>query len=180
MRESVGRVMVLCDTEEEYAQLMTEYLRRHKNVPWDIHTYTDMGELFRKEAPAPAMLVVAESAYTEELWNLHPVRLVVLSETGLLHWENLHYVEKYQHAEEVLKRLLEVYMEIADTGLVRLSAGYRTVFVGNYSPVHRSMQTSLALSLSQLLARKHTTLYLNFEQFAGASQIGRASCRERV
>ena len=171
MRESVGRVMVLCDTEEEYAQLMTEYLRRHKNVPWDIHTYTDMGELFRKEAPAPAMLVVAESAYTEELWNLHPVRLVVLSETGLLHWVNLHYVEKYQHAEEVLKRLLEVYMEIADTGLVRLSAGYRTVFVGNYSPVHRSMQTSLALSLSQLLARKHTTLYLNFEQFAGASQL---------
>ena len=62
-------------------------------------------------------------------------------------------------------------MELADTGLVRLSAGYRTVFVGNYSPVHRSMQTSLALSLSQLLARKHTTLYLNFEQFAGASQL---------
>ncbi len=163
--------MVLCDTEEEYAQLMTEYLRRHKNVPWDVHTYTDMEELFQKEAPSPAMLVVAESAYTEALWNLQPVRLVVLSETGLLRWENLHYVEKYQQAENVIKKLLEIYMEIADTGLARLSVGCRTVFVGNYSPVHRSMQTSLALSLGQLLARRHPTLYLNFEHFAGFPQL---------
>ncbi len=171
MKESVGKVMVLCDTEEEYAQLMTEYLRRHKNVPWDVHTYTDMEELFQKEAPSPAMLVVAESAYTEALWNLQPVRLVVLSETGLLRWENLHYVEKYQQAENVIKKLLEIYMEIADTGLARLSVGCRTVFVGNYSPVHRSMQTSLALSLGQLLARRHPTLYLNFEHFAGFPQL---------
>lgn len=171
MKESVGKVMVLCDTEEEYAQLMTEYLRRHKNVPWDVHTYTDMEELFQKEAPSPAMLVVAESAYTEALWNLQPVRLVVLSETGLLRWENLHYVEKYQQAEDVIKKLLEIYMEIADTGLARLSVGCRTVFVGNYSPVHRSMQTSLALSLGQLLARRHPTLYLNFEHFAGFPQL---------
>ncbi len=171
MKESVGKVMVLCDTEEEYAQLMTEYLRRHKNVPWDVHTYTDMEELFQKEAPSPAMLVVAESAYTEALWNLQPVRLVVLSETGLLRWKNLHYVEKYQQAENVIKKLLEIYMEIADTGLARLSVGCRTVFVGNYSPVHRSMQTSLALSLGQLLARRHPTLYLNFEHFAGFPQL---------
>jgi len=171
LKESVGKVMVLCDTEEEYAQLMTEYLRRHKNVPWDVHTYTDMEELFQKEAPSPAMLVVAESAYTEALWNLQPVRLVVLSETGLLRWENLHYVEKYQQAENVIKKLLEIYMEIADTGLARLSVGCRTVFVGNYSPVHRSMQTSLALSLGQLLARRHPTLYLNFEHFAGFPQL---------
>lgn len=171
MREKIGKVMVLCDTEEEYAQLMTEYLRRHRNMPWDIHTYTDMKELFQKEAPSPAMLVVAESAYTEDLWKLQPVRLVVLSESGLLRWENLHYVEKYQQAEDVLKKLLEVYMEIADTGLVRLSVGCKTVFLGNYSPVHRSMQTSLALSLGQLLARDHPTLYLNFEHFAGISQM---------
>jgi len=80
-------------------------------------------------------------------------------------------VEKYQQAENVIKKLLEIYMEIADTGLARLSVGCRTVFVGNYSPVHRSMQTSLALSLGQLLARRHPTLYLNFEHFAGFPQL---------
>ena len=30
--------MALCDTEEEYAQLMTEFLRKHKDLPWELHT----------------------------------------------------------------------------------------------------------------------------------------------
>lgn len=68
MKESDRKVMALCDTEEEYARLMTEFLRRHKDLPWELHTYTRVEELLEREKHCPvAMLVVAESAYTEEL-----------------------------------------------------------------------------------------------------------------
>lgn len=165
-------VMVLCDTEEEYARLMTEFLKRHKDLPWELHTYTSVKELLLGEQHRPvSILVVAESAYSEEIKKLQPGRLVVLNESGMLRWQDLHNVDKYQQAEEVLKCLLSVYMEIADVQFPRLRKNSKTVFIGNYSPVRRSMQTSFALTMSQLLAQEHPTLYLNFEHYAGITEL---------
>lgn len=163
--------MALCDTEEEYAQLMTEFLKKQKNLPWELHTYTSVEELMKEEKPAVSMLVVAESAFCEEMRTLAPGRLVVLNESGVMRWERLDYVDKYQEAEEVLKCLLGLYMEIAEVQPPRLKRSCRTMFIGNYSPVHRCMQTSFALSMSQMLAREHPTLYLNFEHYAGIAEL---------
>ena len=98
-------------------------------------------------------------------------RTVVLNESGIRKWENVIYVDKYQEAEAVLRYLLEIYVEIADVLLPELFRKYKTVFIGNYTPIHRSMQTSFALTMSQLLAREHPTLYLNFEYCAGISEL---------
>lgn len=172
MKESDRKVMALCDTEEEYARLMTEFLRRHKDLPWELHTYTRVEELLEREKHCPvAMLVVAESAYTEELQKLQPGRTVVLNESGVLRWKELPCVDKYQQAEEVLRYLLAVYMEIAEVQLPRLRTDSKVVFIGNYSPIRRSMQTSFALTMSQLLAQEHRTLYLNFEHYAGIAEL---------
>ncbi len=165
------RIMVLCDTEEEYAQLFTEFLKKHKDLPWKVHTYTAVEDLVKTEKSAFDMLVVSESAYCEELLSLQPLRFVVLNESGLMRWENIFYVDKYQRAEEILKVLLQIYVEIADTSLPRLNKSYNTTFIGSYTPVHRSMQTSMALAMSQMLAKEHPTLYLNFEHFAGIAEI---------
>lgn len=172
MKGPNGKVMVLCDTEEEYAQLLTEFLKRHKDLPWELHTYTSVEELLlREQHQSVSMLVVAESTYTEEIKKLQPDRLVVLNESGVLPWKELHYVDKYQQAEEVLKCLLSVYMEIADVQFPRFRKNSKAVFIGNYSPVRRSMQTSFALTMSQLLAQEHRTLYLNFEHYAGIAEL---------
>lgn len=170
-KASEGRILVLCDTEEEYAQLMTDFLQKQKNLPWELRTYTDVQELLRTGLEKESLLVVAESAYTEDFLQLSPARLVVLNESGLMRWDNISYVDKYQKAENVLRFLLETYMEIADNPLPRLQRGCKTVFIGNYSPVHRSMQSSMALTLGQLLAKEHSTLYLNFEHYAGFAEL---------
>lgn len=169
--KSAEGIMVLLDTEEEYARLMTEFLRKQKNLPWELHTYTDVGELLQEERESVEILVVSESSCSEEIQRLFSGRLIVLSESGVMRWENLRYVDKYQPAEEVLKALLQVYVENVDTPMPRLRKGCKTIFIGNYSPVRRAMQTSMALTLSQLLAREHTTLYLNFEHYAGLAEL---------
>lgn len=170
MRET-SKVMVLCDTEEEYAGLMTEFLKKHKNLPWELHTYTNVKDMLREEKEEAELLVVAESDYGEEVRRLGAGRLVVLNESGLMKWENVSYVDKYQEAEEVLKALLAIYVEIADVQLPGLAKNCKTVFIGNYSPVRRCRQTSFALTMSQLLAQKHRTLYLNFEHYAGLEEL---------
>ncbi len=165
-------ILVLCDTEEEYAQLMTDFLKEHKNIPWQIHTYTDTGKLFKEEAKEKInILVVAESAYSEEFKRLQPERIVVLNESGVIRWNDVRNINKYQQAENVLRELLEIFTEIAKDQLPRLIKNSNTRFVGIYSPVRRCLQTSYALTMAQLLAEEHRTLYLNFEHYAGITEL---------
>ena len=163
--------MVLCDSEEEYAQLMTEFLKKHKELPWKIRTYTSVDDLLHTEKAAVGLLVVSETAYSEDLQSIQTPRIIVLNESGVIRWENVCYVDKYQQADEVLREILQLYIEVADQCPPRLRRKTDTVFVGNYSPVHRCMQTSFALTMSQLLAREHSVLYLNFEHYAGIAEL---------
>ena len=165
------KLLVLCDEEEEYARLLTDFLQKQRDLPWRIHTYTSIDDLMRSEKEPVMLLAVSESAYSEALQALQPLRTVILNESGVIRWKEVPCVDKYQAAGEVLKYLLQIYMEVADTELPRLRQGCRTKFIGNYSPVHRSMQTSFALTMSQMLAREHATLYLNFEHYAGIGEL---------
>lgn len=167
-----GSVMVLCDREEEYAQLMTEYIREHKELPWEIHTYTEVEHMYEEEKGCDiSLLVVAESTYDEAMKELNVKKIVLLNESGLLRWEDLEQVNKYQQADKVLHALVEIFMEIADPQLPRLQSGLRAKFIGIYSPVRRCFQTTFALTMSQMLAREHRTLYLNFEHYAGITEL---------
>lgn len=166
-----NRLFVLCDREEEYAYLMTEFLKRHRELPWEIHTYTDREQMLKEEKEEIALLVIAESVYAEEIQRLRPLRTVILNESGLKGQDAVRNVNKYQQAENVLRELLEVYMEITGEQQPWLNTRYKTKFVGIYSPVRRCLQTSFALTLSQMLAEEHRTLYLNFEHYAGITEL---------
>ncbi len=72
MREGECKVMALCDAEEEYAQLMTEFMKKQKNLPWELHTYTNADTLLGVEREGIDMLVVAESAFSRSFGNSLP------------------------------------------------------------------------------------------------------------
>lgn len=164
--------LVLYDREEEYAQLMTDFLKKHKEIPWQIRTYTDSEQLLREEKRGTVtMLVVAESAYSEEIKMLEPACMVVLNESGVIKWDRVHNVNKYQQADCVLKALLELYVEMVDIPLPRFAKTGNTKFVGIYSPVRRCLQTSFAIVMSHILAENHRTLYMNFEHYAGIMEL---------
>lgn len=172
MKDGTKDILVLYDTEEEYAGLMTDFLKSHKELPWEIHTYTSAGALLQGERKKNiAMLAVAESSYTEEIKVLQPHCVVILNESGIMRWDRMQNINKYQQADNVLKHLLEIYVDMADGQLPRLVEGCNTKFVGIYSPVRRCMQTSFALTMSQMLAEERRTLYLNFEHYAGITEL---------
>ncbi len=172
MKGEAKDILVLCDTEEEYAWLMTDFLKLHKDLPWEIHTYTAVGMLLQQERKSEiAMLVVAESAYAEELKALQPHCTVILNESGMMKWDQMRNVNKYQQADNVLRSLLEIYTDIADGQLPKLTGSLKTKFIGIYSPVRRCLQTSFALTMSQMLAMENRTLYLNFEHYAGITEL---------
>ena len=163
-------ILAFCDSEEEYARLMAEYMQKQQNLPWSIHAYTDADKLLLQEKEVD-MLVVAESVYQEELKALAAKRMIVLNESGIIRDKNLRYVNKYQQADQVIRELLAVYLEICEKDLPKLSNIGNTRFIGFFSPVRRCMQTPFAITMSQLLAKQRRTLYLNFEYFAGNQEL---------
>uniref|UniRef100_UPI004056D093 hypothetical protein n=1 Tax=Acetatifactor sp. TaxID=1872090 RepID=UPI004056D093 len=172
MRTKEKDILILCDREEEYARLMTDFMKLHKELPWEIHTYTAANILLQEECKREiSMLVVAESTYSEEMKALRPLCTVILNESGLMKWESMENVNKYQQADHVLRSLLEIYAGIAGRQLPGLAGDFDTKFIGIYSPVRRSMQTSFALTMSQMLSVENRTLYLNFEHYAGVVEL---------
>ena len=167
-----SNVLALCDTEEEYARHMTEYLKGHREAPWDIRTYTDVQSLqtFAEQTPIE-LLVVAENSYTDEVRSLPVEKTVLLNESGVVRWENIRNVNKYQQAENVYKEILSEYMEVLKEPLPRLETACSTRLIGFFTPVHSCLQTTFALTMGQMLSVKYRTLYLNFEYCAGMPQL---------
>lgn len=170
MKETKEIVLAFFDGDEEYASQMTEYMMRQKSLPWSVHAYTELQPLIEQEKGVD-ILLVAESVYCEELKELQPARLVVLNESGIIRDRNLRYINKYQQADQVIREILAVYLEIATQVLPKLGMEGNSIFIGFFSPVRRCYQTTFALTMAQLLAAKHRTLYLNFEYFAGDQEL---------
>ena len=165
-------ILVLCDTEEEYARLMSEYLKSHREIAWDIRTYTDVSLLMEFAGEETIkLLVVADNAYTEEVRRLPAGRTVLLNESGVMRWNQVRNINKYQKAEDVYKEIVNEFMDVAQTMLPRLAAGSNTRLIGMFSPVKRCLQTSFALTFGQMLAEKFRVLYLNFEHCAGNREL---------
>ena len=170
MNEVQEAVLVLCDMETEYAQLMTEFMNKRDDLPWSIRTYTDPELLMQSEQKVD-ILLVAESSYREEMKELSTGRMVILNESGIVRDEAMIHVNKYQSADNVIRELLAIYLEIVQKVFPRIRAGGSTIFIGFYSPVRRCLQTPFALTMSQILARNKRTLYLNFEYFIGDPEL---------
>ena len=122
-------ILVLCDREEEYARLMSEFLEKQENLPWSVHTYTDVEKMMEAERRADLM-VGSEGCYREELSGLLPKQLVVLSESGVLRWKQVRYINKYQSADQVLRELLHLYLEVGEPRLPKTLLGGGTRFLG--------------------------------------------------
>ena len=163
-------ILALCDSDKEYIQQLAQYLRRQSDL-WEVRTYFGVSEL-RKDAEEAAFAAVSETVYGEGELTFPPGKTVILSESGLLRWEDMIYVDKYQPADVVCREFMRFYVErIAKGSVASVSRLINTKFIGFYSPIHRLGQTTLAIGVGRYLAQRHSTLYLNLESCAGMGEL---------
>lgn len=158
------KFLVLCDPEEDYAQHMADFLRRKKDMDWEVRIFTVREELQKFCAEeAIEILLMAETAYGEYIKDL-PVKLpVLLNESGILKEKRLVNIDKYQPAEAVWQELLALYMEKSGEQYPKVGVWKKGKLIGLYSPVRRCLQSTFALTMGQLLAEKYATLFVSFE-----------------
>lgn len=170
------KIMAVCDLEETYAFRMAEFLTQKASMPYTLHLFTGTEELENfMEKKEISVLLIGESA-AEQL-KIKPAipNVFVLWEGGKKREEDYQYIDKYQKPEEVIREAAEHMAELKDwaEGQEESRTRQRSKLkaVGIYSPVRRCLQTSFALTMGQLLAKDHRTLYLNFECYSGFDRM---------
>lgn len=169
------RIMVICDLEENYAYRMMEVCKQKRDLPFEIHVFTQIESLnlfWQKESVE--CLLITESAYCEKIKASGIPHIFILNESGTAIEENLFFnLNKYQSADRIIGEILARFAEWAPSKPVRkLGTLHNDArIIGIYTPIGRCLQTTFAMTIGQMLARNHKTLYLNFECFSGFSRL---------
>lgn len=166
------KIMALCDSEKDYLDSMTQFLKERDGFPYELHTYTRSDKLveFGKKERIE-MLLVSESDFTYEVSALDTGNTLLLNESGTVCGETVRNIDKYQKAETIWKEILECYTDSLSGEGKRLKNADKAKIIGLYSPVRRCLQTSFALTLGQTLSEQKKVLYISFEHYAGWNQL---------
>ena len=169
------KIMAICDTEEGYAFRMAEYLLEKVKLPYTLHLFTAVEELEKFAGREEIeILLIAESAWRllkETYIREQITQLFILQENDGTVKEDMRCISKYQTPEKVVQEMLNVIAEGSGWKDCPEATDTAAKMIGIYSPVKRCLQTSFALSLGQLLAKEHKTVYLNFEMYSGLGEL---------
>lgn len=162
------KVLALCDKEESYLYHMADYMEKRNMLPFAVHAFTDAEQLKKYgEANEIELLLIAENSFEGKREDYPAANIFILNESGSEVGENIENINKYQSSEKILRAVIDSYTSGTEQMPRRLATGNRMKIIGNYTPIGRCLQTTFALSMGQLLAKKHRTLYLNFESYSG-------------
>lgn len=169
------KIMAICDTEEAYAFRLAEYLLEKGKLPYALYLFTEVEKLQNLvQQEEIAILLIAENAWKlikEEYVRQKVQQLFVLQESDRQDREDLCYISKYQSPDQILQRIFLSVEDLADWTKQEGTTTWEVKLIGMYSPIKRCLQTSFALTLGQMLAKKHKVLYLNFEYYSGLGQL---------
>lgn len=169
------KVFAICDTEEAYAVRLTEYMLERVRLPYTLHLFTKVEELERfAEQEEIEILLIAESALKmlrEEYVRQQVVKMFILQEDDIRERDRRSCISKFQSPEKIVELLVESIADLSDWEHEAVTEDTEVKLIGIYSPVKRCLQTSFALTMGQILAKEHKTLYFNFENYSGFGQM---------
>ncbi len=164
------KIFAVCDVEVEYAYHFMEYLSRKKAIPFEARVFTSQETCLQYAKKNPVeLLLISEKAICQEIQELNIGQIIVLAEDKrTADCSAYPSVYKYQSSGQVIRETMAAYGKSRQSEVCLLpSAAEKTEFIGVYSPVGRSMKTTFALTMGQILAKERAVLYLNLEEYSG-------------
>lgn len=162
------KIFAVCDLEAAYAYNLMEYIYDRQGTDFEIQAFTSVRTLavYAREQPID-LLLISSQAMCQEIRELGIGRVMILSEGELLE-ELSEYpsVYKYQASDSLIAEVMSYYAA-GNTSEPVAKLKKKVKVVGIYSPIRRTLKTSFALTLGQILAKDQAVLYLNLEDYAG-------------
>lgn len=155
--------IIIADRDKEYAESLADYLLAHHRHRFAVTTYTAQADssAFLKENPAETDILLLGEGLSEAC---NAGMVIYLTEGSRPGQENHRHLNKYQCGDELVKQVLEIYLQ-ENPNKVPLLAGYKETRVAAfYSPVGGVGKTTIAMGASiQASWEGKGVFYLNLE-----------------
>ena len=158
------KAFVLCDAEVDYAQQMAEFLRKDQVFSKEIIVCSKKEELeILLQRYQVDRLLISETLAADKLPECPDEKIIILNESGCVRFPQVLNIQKYQAAEEVRKELLKICADDKQKNYPQMKEPSLCTCVAFYSPVRRCLQTTTAITYSQIAAEQKRVLYINME-----------------
>jgi len=168
----VNNTCVIYDNNEVYARKLLSGFSVRAESKFGVLLFTDKEELKKYLLDnSPAVMLISENGYFEELKKIFKGQLCILSENSYINEDSCIYGEdtieiyRYQSIDKIFKKVME-NSKLQARGNVE----FREI-IGIYSPVYVEQRTAFAINVAKAMADKYKVLYINFEEFSGLDEI---------
>lgn len=175
-------ILVICDGEKEFAYNFMEYFISRKNCYFEIQVFTEVDNLLEYvKSEYISIMLIASDMMSQVIEELNIGKIIILSE-GEVRKQYFEYpvVYKYQSSEKIIKDVLNNYAQNVAEEPINEFFGKKSAIIGIYSPVKRSMKTSFAITIGQLLSKEKEVIYFNLEEYSGLQYIMNENYREDI
>ncbi len=165
--------VVICDSNEVYAQRLQEYLAEERSLPFAVIFYTNYEKCEEYLSSGKAEVCVVSEDFivgrdkSKETNNQVKYWITLCEEPTEMPKTG---VFRYQSADSLIEQICK--MAGLDSRVPHSQTEENaSKLIGIYTPIGRCLQTSFSLVLGQMLASKYKVLYLNFEAYSGFTQM---------
>ncbi len=159
--------MAVYDSMAQYVEALVGYITKEWFKEVSAVGFTQEDALFIYLKNKPPDILLAEESLALNLKNTgYDGKVITLYEGIIPQSPDIPGVEKYQPADELMRKVCEIYEPEEEEGLIR-GGGLRTDLYTVYSPGQLEVQTPFAATLAMCLARDSDTLYVNLRESAG-------------
>lgn len=165
------------DAELEYGSRLAQFLLEHEQEKCEVCVYTK-GEILLSdlELDMPDVVLCTYPFYSTVLADQFSEQdrtspIIILLNDGEIEdvGGNCRIIDKYQSAEEIVRRIYRFLSEGRDM----TSRGYSVnrQILGVFAPWQQEISTLFALTLAQVLAKKQRVLYISLQECSGFERL---------
>ena len=168
-----NEIFAIADEDMEFMEKFNNFFLERYSGLFECHSFTGKESLLSFGLERHISVLLMDSRlYDSDIGRLKAERIFLLGEEdGFCEsGESVRMIDRFKNADSIIKEILK---ECAESG----ERKGNTSFAGNsdlyvvFSPVSRSLKTTLAVCASQFLSDRGRTLYINTEPFSGFNQI---------
>ncbi len=164
-------MLIIFDKEISYAKKLAEYINARKDFPFTATYCCERNEFIKLLDRWNVELFLVEEnllKYISEYVDADRVILLYGAGKGNVAYDKGIY--KYRRGTDILREILLRAANIEELRGLTVRKNKMQI-IGFYSPVGRSLQTTLAIIMGKLMSKKYGTLYINLEGYSGLEEL---------
>ncbi len=168
-----NEILAIADEDNEFIEKFNNYfLERYSNF-FECHSFTEKETLLNFGLGRHiSVLLIDSGLYDPDIGRLKAEKVFLLDEEDGF-FDDSGYVRKidrFRSADSIIREVLKECAESSERKNIASFTGNTKLYTV-FSPVSRSLKTTLAICISQILSDRGRTLFINMEPFSGFNQL---------